>query len=180
MIRPKHWFSAHLHVRFTCDYKHDDQSVTKFLSLDKCIPRRRFLEIIDIDMPSASGPELALDPEWLVILKKTDRLLSTEYYHRPIDEKQESVEVSEQEEKELSDDFDGCLTLPKNFKPTAPKHTDNNARSDHIYLNEQTTLLCEMLSIRDPVRVILEKRGNTGLVAESKTQLYNDLLDESD
>ena len=37
-----------------------------------------------------------------------------------------------------------------------------------------------MLNIRDPVRVILEKKGNSSLISESQTKLYNDLLDEDD
>lgn len=54
------------------------------------------------------------------------------------------------------------------------------AYNDEYYLNDQTTLLCEMISIRDPIRVILEKRGMSSLIAQSTTQLYNDLLDEND
>ena len=37
-----------------------------------------------------------------------------------------------------------------------------------------------MLNLRDPIRVILEHRGQSTVVSESTTQMYNNLLDEDD
>jgi len=37
-----------------------------------------------------------------------------------------------------------------------------------------------MLNIRDPIRVLLEKKGQSNLITESTTKMYNNLLDESD
>ena len=37
-----------------------------------------------------------------------------------------------------------------------------------------------LFHLRDPVRVVLEKRGQAALIAESNTQMYNNLLDEDD
>ncbi|KAF4522853.1 hypothetical protein B566_EDAN008172, partial [Ephemera danica] len=41
-VRPTYWFSAHLHVKFPAI------SITKFLALDKCLPRRHFLQVVDV------------------------------------------------------------------------------------------------------------------------------------
>ena len=144
-------------------------------------------------MPSLDGtgePKLKLDLEWMSVLKKTDHLLSVDSYNQaPISEK-EKIEISEEDLKELAEDFQDCLEIPPNFKQTAPAHRepqegDESSELDlsqvrEVYMNDQTTLFCEMLSIRDPVRVVLEKRGQSSIVCESKTQLYNDLLDEDD
>ncbi|KAJ1932265.1 lariat debranching enzyme, partial [Linderina pennispora] len=51
---------------------------TDFLALDKCLPRRQFLEIIEVDVPEdhADHPlQLEYDPEWLAILRLTTRHL---------------------------------------------------------------------------------------------------------
>ncbi|KAJ1728847.1 lariat debranching enzyme [Coemansia biformis] len=55
---------------------------TSFLALDKCLPRRQFLELFDIEVPAhADDGELRLeyDPEWLAILRLC-------HPHMPLDE----------------------------------------------------------------------------------------------
>ena len=47
-------------------------------------------------------------------------------------------------------------------------------------MNEQTTLFLEMLTLRDPIRMLMEKRGLSTLVSESNTEMYNNLLDDDD
>ena len=106
-LRPKRWFSAHLHTRFDATVYHgfqkNDRTVamclpvgvkpnmapnatsTQFLALDKCLPRREFLEVLDV-APSASTsgsaaepegpPQLEYDPEWLAILRTYHHLMS--------------------------------------------------------------------------------------------------------
>lgn len=44
-LKPSFWFSAHLHCRFAATVNHNDQEKTEFLALDKCLPRRRYLEV---------------------------------------------------------------------------------------------------------------------------------------
>ncbi len=180
ILKPKYWFAAHLHVKFAALYKHvDNISETKFLSLDKCLPRRKFLQLIDIET-KINDNKLCLDPEWLLILKKTDKLLNvSSYMQAPLNEK---INITKEEINEILEDFESSLTIPNNFRITAPSYqpNSNNFEIKDVYLNDQTTLICEMLTIRDPVRVLLERNGRSTLISESKTELYNNLLDEDD
>ena len=70
-LAPDYWFSAHLHVRFPALIPrsgHDSRGGhTRFLALDKCLPGRNFLQVVD--MPGKSGGPLCFDEEWLAITR---------------------------------------------------------------------------------------------------------------
>ena len=67
-LKPRYWFSAHLHVKFAAMVRHGDGSATRFLALDKCLPRRDFMQIVDVPDRDPTGG-FALDREWLSILR---------------------------------------------------------------------------------------------------------------
>lgn len=69
-LKPPYWFAAHLHCKFAALVQHgEDGPITKFLALDKCIPRRKFLQIIELE--SEPGPyEIQYDEEWLAITRR--------------------------------------------------------------------------------------------------------------
>ncbi|KHG27787.1 Lariat debranching enzyme [Gossypium arboreum] len=68
-LKPSYWFSVHWHCKFTALVEHEEGGqVTKFLALDKCLPERKFLQIVDIE--SDPGPyEVQNDEEWLAITR---------------------------------------------------------------------------------------------------------------
>eukprot|EP01083_Nonionella_stella_P068176 180803_1 len=71
-LRPKHFFAAHMHVKFKATVRHSGGDLTtQFLALDKCLPGNEFLEIVDIP-EYASGPhKLQYDAEWLAVFRDT-------------------------------------------------------------------------------------------------------------
>lgn len=153
LLKPSYWFSAHLHVKFACVYKHSvhdptSQQTTKFLSLDKCLPKRKFLQVIDIPTKSDASKVLSLDVEWLCVLKKTDHLLSIDSYNQAPISQLENLNISEDDMKEIREDFQDSFEIPSNFKATAPVYQSDMSDLKDVYLNEQTTLFCEMLNLR--------------------------------
>ena len=71
-LKPKNWFSAHMHARFTAEVSHNNGTSTRFLALDKCLPRRKFLEVIDFPEATADHT-LKHDPYWICVLKSTEQ-----------------------------------------------------------------------------------------------------------
>lgn len=89
-LQPKFWFAAHIHVKFPALVRHDDTGKeTRFLALDKALPKRDFIQILDIPVEAErrdAGMAFAdrrafgeakdsdefridFDPEWLAILR---------------------------------------------------------------------------------------------------------------
>lgn len=107
VLRPTHWFLAHLHTKFTATIPHervpsrerhrfvagadeieldmDDSrpvtpraegaAFTEFLALDKCLPRRQFLEIIPMAPKSSLG--LLLDRRLVAIDKVVESYIAS-------------------------------------------------------------------------------------------------------
>lgn len=93
-LKPRYWFSAHLHCKFAAIVPHGPQSgatsgekkeekTTKFLALDKVLPGRHFLQFIDVKVDAKAAEEMgggvarrhfSFDPKWLAVLKATHGL----------------------------------------------------------------------------------------------------------
>lgn len=81
LLRPRYWFAAHIHVKFAALVNHaGSDASTRFLALDKALPRRDFVQILDIFPATGAAPfsgqsaanastQFKLDPEWLAILR---------------------------------------------------------------------------------------------------------------
>jgi len=153
-LKPRFWFSAHLHVRFEAfvDFGHDIH--TKFLALDKCLNRRPYLEVINIDPTQEDEKVLSYDPEWLAILRKTNEFVSIE--RNPIKKQPPQWIVPDgvsKAEVEQATQMMGDLKIPLNFTQCLPVLADRDVDPKRVnnYVNPQTTLFCQKLGITDPM-----------------------------
>lgn len=158
-LRPKRWFSAHLHVKFEAKFPHDtgpgvavesnpdeiaiddegfdslvspteapeappakDTSAPKttetlFLALDKCLPRRQYLEVIDFVPDAGTAPSTALSTD-----ENPDAPLQTA--EPPDVNAQSSQHPTPPEAQEPAEPDLASYSLPTSFgKPTNSHHT---------------------------------------------------------
>jgi len=95
-LKPKFWFAGHMHVKYPAIYTHEDGSITRFLALDKCIPRRPFLQLLRVDIDNKSLVDIVpsdisgdgglksvgLDAEWLALLKANNAAMPVPGYNQ--------------------------------------------------------------------------------------------------
>lgn len=135
---------------------------THFLALDKCLPNRRFLQILDVDPISESSVfhsptsrRLTYDKEWLAItraFRHINPLTSPipydqgESHYRPLIEAEEAW-IEENLEKT------DRMAIPENFEITAPVYDPSVGLQpkEHPkeYTNSQTVAFCQMLGIEN-------------------------------
>ncbi|BET03163.1 Lariat debranching enzyme [Nesidiocoris tenuis] len=175
-LKPKYWFSAHLHVKFAAviPHKNEDgkvESVTKFLALDKCLPKRQFLQVLEIEHDPAKELEIEYDLEWLTILHYTNHLICVDSGMNYLPNAGRSDErwiftPTEEEKNFILEKMENDLKVPKNFKATVPGYNQESSPSFHTTptkgrkgLNPQTVTFCQKLGIDDPLALLLEKEG---------------------
>lgn len=167
---PSYWFSAHLHCKFAAlvPEKNGDR-VTKFLALDKCLPKRKFLQIVEIKHDDTLPIKLSYDLEWLTILFLTNHLLSVKqglhYMPGPAGNSRWIYTPSTEEKENVLKKFHSNLLIPENFKPTVEPYKPElsetqNQRSTKLQINPQTTELCNTLGIDDPAVLLQMVGGN--------------------
>ncbi|KAF3508676.1 hypothetical protein F2Q69_00009753 [Brassica cretica] len=146
-LKPRYWFSAHLHCKFAASVQHgSDGSVTKFLALDKCGPGKKFLRIIEVES-EPGAVEILYDEEWLAITRKfnsvfplTQRRANFSSAAMNIEESREWVR-KKLEERQFK---------PFEFVKTVPAYNPSQRVFDSIpdiSQNPQTLSLLELLGL---------------------------------
>ena len=159
LLKPTYWFAAHLHTKFPALIPHECQEgrkFTKFLALDKCLPRREFLQVIDLG-PTESPLELTYDPEWLAITKLTDALsnMTPHFTILPNAEQLSRFRPDGEAIEEVVKVFGNPPKVPENFEittvPYDPSHP-KKTKMKQVYpvVNPQTESFCSKLGIKNP------------------------------
>ncbi|XP_035915197.1 lariat debranching enzyme [Anopheles stephensi] len=186
-LQPPYWFAAHLHCKFAALVTHSEGNVTKFLALDKCLPKRRFLQILDIPAEHEGGDDekkevkegndapspvrLRYDLEWLTVLNLTNHLISirTSNGYMPgegVSDERFNFTPSEEEKAKVLERFNNDLTIPDDFVRIAASYQPDEVAMDmgsveqpQAFLNPQTTAFCDKLNIDDPLRLAMLMTG---------------------
>ncbi|XP_011211914.2 lariat debranching enzyme [Bactrocera dorsalis] len=218
MLKPKYWFAAHLHCKFAAVVPHDevddletdarnceeedlkqkgvgeskDENITKFLALDKCLPKRRFLQLLDIETSQFSEGEIRMeyDLEWLTILYLTNHLTNVKAskYYLPGPQNAASTErynftPTVDEMEHVRNKFAADLEVPKNFTRTVEAYNPSEDNNGHVpqpkaQINPQSQQFCDALGIDDPVSLALIIGGHelnySATLNESTDTEFND------
>jgi lariat debranching enzyme len=181
-LRPRFWFSGHLHVKFAALVVHDEgeaapaapapqpsaaagfaapappcppaplpaadtirgdggAAATRFLALDKPLPGRQFLQVLDVPLrPGAAGAGaacFAYDAEWLAILARTHPLepAAKRYPRLPPPTAASASEIAAVEARLRAAGLGArdaagreFFPVPENFSVTAPPFVPNGPR----------------------------------------------------
>lgn len=155
-----------------CDNVEDlTDQMTRFLSLDKCLPRRQYLSIVHVT-GSSPTPTLEYDVEWLAVLKKTHHLTLSE--RRRVYIPDELVTVSNEEMEWIRTRFEGSLEIPNDFTTTVSPFTPGEAIRPPLLRmgNPQTDRLLQKLDLQHIITV--PYRQEQKVVDENEIDLEDD------
>jgi len=99
--------------------------------------------------------------------------------------------VTDAELERLAADFGGIFRVPENFEASVPPYNPQTARRNaqppQIVINPQTTLICAMLGVTDPMAIFSGRQPYTGALADADAAALggddgntNDSLDVDD
>ncbi|GBC00050.1 hypothetical protein RclHR1_03720011 [Rhizophagus clarus] len=136
------------------DEKEDQIPYTKFLALDKCLPERDFLQVVDF--PEANGNlEFSYDEEWLAIIKATQEYftLSPDAVSLPPEnEIQKQIDVELRWVQENISQIEAGLVIPRNFQPTAPAYGQQQTFIlQQPFKNPQTEAFTNLLNVQNKI-----------------------------
>lgn len=147
-------------------------TTTRFLALDKCLPHRKFLQVLEIDgsqgLQSSQPNILYYDKEWLAITRVfvSDLILGNvsapssqnhgeAHYRTAIEAEEAWVEEHLVQKQQMA--------VPHNFELTAPVYNATigigTQEQPREYSNPQTTQFCNMLGIPNHFHMSEEERS---------------------
>uniref|UniRef100_UPI00358EEDF9 uncharacterized protein n=1 Tax=Myxine glutinosa TaxID=7769 RepID=UPI00358EEDF9 len=182
-LQPSYWFSAHLHVKYATIVQHQleegqkSPQVTKFLALDKCLPRREFLQVLELGLSLNSPPKLEYDEEWLAIMQATDHLTCASPHNQLLPDS--VVKLCADDLSRVRDLLSGDLAVPTSFSPTVPFYSPKNIVGGKIkppvpVPSPQTATYCRRLGLTD-VFTLAAARAGHGLAKASNSSLIVNL-----
>ncbi|PWY91755.1 DBR1-domain-containing protein [Aspergillus sclerotioniger CBS 115572] len=149
-------------------------TLTRFLALDKCLPNRDFLQLVEFNAVSDQGDtpverpyRLHYDKEWLAITRAfSNDLHLGDAGARPPADKGDVVYKPHiiEHEKWIEDNVvkPGKLLIPDNFSRTAPIYDPavpiSTEEMPMEYTNPQTTQFCELVGIENKFHMNDEER----------------------
>ncbi|CAL8096862.1 unnamed protein product [Orchesella dallaii] len=146
--------------------KHEAQNrnqATKFLALDKILPRRQFLQIIEFPTPG-NDEEVTFeyDAEWLAILKSTNSLVSVKdkpsFMPGPGYLPRSDFRATTEEMDEVVTLFERDLSIKNNFQVTAPVYKPGeHPRQAKPCENPITKDFCNKLGVVDPLCMLVSE-----------------------
>ncbi|XP_036847672.1 lariat debranching enzyme isoform X2 [Manis javanica] len=169
-LKPTYWFSAHLHVKFAALMQHQAKDkgqtakATKFLALDKCLPHRDFLQVIEIEHDPSAPDYLEYDIEWLTILRATNSLVNVtgRLWNMPESNGLHArwdYSATEETMNEVLEQLNHDLRVPCNFSITAACYDPGKPQTQMQLVHRispQTSEFCAQLGITD-LNVRLQK-----------------------
>ncbi|TPX51834.1 hypothetical protein SeLEV6574_g00079 [Synchytrium endobioticum] len=135
--------------------KEDFPSKTRFLSLDKVIPGRHFLQVMEFDTDEIEGPfDFSYDQEWLAVVKATNSFFSNKR-QQPDLPRDEIIAKDIEAARRWVQEHVPNLNIPNNFVQTAPpfdpktakRNVDREYGHSKPYSNPQTVEYCRMLDV---------------------------------
>ncbi|KAJ7251235.1 lariat debranching enzyme, C-terminal domain-containing protein [Mycena rebaudengoi] len=153
------------------------QTATRFLALDKCAPKRQYLEVVDIPVPEAQGadegkgkgketaPRLTYDAQWLAITRAFFPFLTLAYGQRNFPTEEEARELISAAREVIAErarargelDIDDLeVERVQQFVMTAPgpgreDETGGPNAQPPWYTNQQTLQLCDLIGVENRI-----------------------------
>ncbi|KAH8822926.1 Metallo-dependent phosphatase-like protein [Flagelloscypha sp. PMI_526] len=133
---------------------------TCFIALDKCLPKRRYIEFIDVPTPTpvTSPPTFTFNNEWLAICKAFHPYLSLTSHQLPFpsyEDAQTAVRIALEElgnvERDVRDVQQFVTTAPPQKKGD-PSKVKWDTQQPPSYRNPQTDAWCAMVGVENRIK----------------------------